>query len=190
MRSLREWFQIHTPVHLPSLNISKCFKWILISREFWTTVHHCAKTEENFDDLCCESSQPIVEYHKIRTQLKRRWIFKRASGNRCLRGAGKTWPPRKAAAAAAAAAAIPCQYIREQSRITEKEKRFPKNKIRTMIPGWHTLRRHYSRFSASSMSTSTPWWMSQWRSESKINWKENSRVRISRIVFTAEASNL
>ena len=47
--------------------------------------------------------------HKIRTTLKRRWIFKRASGNRCLHDAGKTRPPRKAAAAAAAAATIPCQ---------------------------------------------------------------------------------
>ena len=46
--------------------------------------------------------------HKIRTTLKRRWIFKRASGNRCLHDVCKTQPPR---AAAAAAAAIPCQFI-------------------------------------------------------------------------------
>ena len=33
--------------------------------------------------------------HKIRTTLKRRWIFKRASGNCCLHDAGKSWPPQK-----------------------------------------------------------------------------------------------
>ena len=37
---LREWIQIRTPVHLPSLNISKCFKMI-VNSEF--TVHQCAK---------------------------------------------------------------------------------------------------------------------------------------------------
>ena len=70
------------------------------------------------------------------------------------------------------------------------EKRLPKDRIWTMIPGWQTWRRYYTRLSSSSMPTSTPWSTSQLRSESKINWKENSRVRISRIAFTAEASNM
>ena len=96
------------------------------------------------------------EAHKIRTTLIRRWIFKRASGNRCLHDAGETRPPRKAAAAAAAAAAILCQYIREQSPITEQRRILREHRIRTMIPGWHTWRRHYLRLSSSRMSTSTP----------------------------------
>ena len=62
--------------------------------------------------------------HKIRTTLKRRWVFKRTSGNRCLHDAGEPRPPRKAAAAAAAAAAILCQYIRGQSPTTEKKSVF------------------------------------------------------------------
>ena len=95
--------------------------------------------------------------HKIRTTLKRRWIFKRASGNRCLHDAVKTWPRRKAAAAAAAAAAILCQYIRGQRPTTEKKRILREDRIWTTIPGWHTWRRHYSRLSSSSMSTSTPW---------------------------------
>ena len=113
--------------------------------------------EENFDNLCCEPWNVTSKVHKIRTTLKRRWIFKRASGNRCLHDAGKTWPPRKAAAAAAGAAAILCQYIRGQSPTTEKKRVLREGSIWTMISGWHTWRRHYSRISSSSMSTSTPW---------------------------------
>ena len=64
--------------------------------------------------------------HKIRTTWKRRWIFKRALGNRCLHDAGKTRPPRKAAAQAAAAA--PCQYIRE-SPTTEKKIAFERTEF-------------------------------------------------------------
>ena len=59
-----------------------------------------------------------------------------------------------------------------------------------MIPEWHTWRRCSSRPPSSRMCLSTPWSTSQWRSESKIHWKENSCVRNSRIAFTAEASNL
>ena len=103
--------------------------------------------------------------HEIRTTLNRRWIFKRASGNRCLHDAGETRPPRKAAAAAAA---IPWQYIQEQSQNTEKERILREDRIRTMIPRWHSRRRHYSRVSSSNMSTSTPWQTSQRRSESNV----------------------
>ena len=67
--------------------------------------------------------------HKIRTTLKRRWIFKRASGNRCLHYAGKTPASWKAAAAAATAAAILCQYIRGQSPITEKKSVFQRTEF-------------------------------------------------------------
>ena len=72
--------------------------------------------------------------HKIRTTLKRRWIFKCASGNRCLHDAGETRPPRKAEAAAAAAAAILCQYIRGQSPATEKKWILREDRIWTIIP--------------------------------------------------------
>ena len=86
--------------------------------------------------------------HKIRTTLKRRWIFKRASGNRCFHDAGKTWPPRKAAAATAAAAIL-SQYIRGQSPTTEKRRILREDRIWTKIPGWQTWRRHYLKRSSS-----------------------------------------
>ena len=144
--------------------------------------------------------------HKIRTTLKRRWIFKRASGNRCLHDAGNTRPPRKAAAAAAA---ILCRYIRERSLITEKKRILQEDKVRTTIPGWQTCRKHsfetlifaYVYFDTMIDVTEKKreqrvgmLYFQYWERGSvqipKINWKENSRVRIGRIAFTAEALNL
>ena len=154
---LREWIQNHPPVQVPSLNIPECLIWVLTNRGLWVMVHHCAKRKNTFANLPSQPWKSTSMVHKIRTTLKRRWIFKRASGNRCLHDAGKTWLPRKAAAAAAAAAAIPCQYIQEQSRITEKERILREDKIGTMIPGWRAWRTHCSSLSSSSMSTSTPW---------------------------------
>ena len=49
------------------------------------------------------------EAHKIRSKLERRWIFKRASGNRRL--------------------AIPCKYIRGQSPTTEKRGSFERTEF-------------------------------------------------------------
>ena len=80
----------------------------------------------------------------------------------------KPKPPQKTAAAAAAAAAILCQYIRGQKSNYRKNKRLREDKIRTVIPGWHTRRTHFSRLSSSKMSTSTPWLTWQWRSESNV----------------------
>ena len=74
---------------------------------------------------------------KSRTTLKRRWIFKRASGNRCLHDAGQTRLPRKAAAAAAAAAASENKVEK-----IEKERILREDKIRTTTPGWQTCRKH------------------------------------------------
>ena len=141
-----------------------------------------------------------------RVRPARRWTFKRASGNRCLHDAGTTRPPRKAAAAAAAAAAIPRQYIREQCQITEKERIFREDKIRTTIPGWQTCRKHslenlifkYVYFDTMIDVTVKKreqrigrlyfqYWERGSVQNPKINWKENSRGRIA---FTAEASNL
>ena len=49
---------------VPSLNLLEYSTWILTGRGIWITVYHCAKKEENFENLCFESSQPIVEYHE------------------------------------------------------------------------------------------------------------------------------
>ena len=62
--------------------------------------------EENFDNLYCESSQPIVHYHEYGSQdsnnVETKMNLQVCIGkNRCLHDAGKTQPPRKAAAAAA-----------------------------------------------------------------------------------------
>ena len=115
-------------------------------RGLWVTVHHCAKRKKT--SIICVANLHSLPWkttskaHKIRTTLKRRWVFKRASGNRCLHDAGKTRPPRKAAAAAAAAAAIPCQHIREQSQITEQEWILREDTMRITILGWQTCRKH------------------------------------------------
>ena len=162
MKSYENEFKNHPPVQVPSLNILECPIWILTSRESWITVHHCAKRRKksiifgaNLHSLPWNITSKA---DKIRTTLKRRWVFKRASGNRCLHDAGKTQPPRKAAAAAAAAAAILCHYIRGQSPTTEKKWILWEDRIWTLTPGWQTWRRHYLKRSSSSKSTSTPWW--------------------------------
>ena len=171
---LRKWTRkwTHLPVQVPSLNISECLIWILTDRGLWITVRCCAKRKKTsincFANLHNLRWNITSKAHKIRTTLKRRWIFKRASGNRCLHDAVKTRPRREAAAAAAAAAAILCQYIQGQRPTTEKKRILREDRIWTMIPGWHTWRRHYSRLSSSSMSTSAPWWTSQRRSESNV----------------------
>ena len=130
---LRERIQTHPPVQVPSLNDSERLKWILMSRGFWITVHHCAK-KKNTSIICIANLHSLPwnitsMAHKIRTTLKRRWTFKPASGNRCHHDVGKTRPPRKAAAAAAAAAGILCQYIRGESPTTEKKSAFERTEF-------------------------------------------------------------
>ena len=92
---------------------------------------------------------------------------------------------------------------------TEKERILREDKIRTTIPGWKTCRKHsfeilifkYVYFDTMIDVTVKKWeqrigmfFFQYWERVSvqnpKINWKENSRVRIGRIAFTAEASNL
>ena len=59
-------------------------------RGIWITVHHCAKRKKT--SIICVANLHSLPWnttskaHKIRTVLKRRWIFKRASG--------KPLPPR------------------------------------------------------------------------------------------------
>ena len=146
-----------------------------VLHEFWQIVDNVlrfiiARKRKRTSKMCVANLHSLPwkitsMVHKIRTPLKQRLIFKRASGNRSLHDAGKTWLPRRAAAAAAA---IPCQYIRGQSPTTEKKRILREDRIWTLIPGRQTWRRHYSRFSPSSMSTSTPWYTSHWRSESDV----------------------
>ena len=118
---LQEWIQNHLAAQVPSLSISECPIWILTKRGTWIVVHHCAKRKKT--SIICVANLPSPPWkitsmvHKIRTTLKRRWIFKPASGNRCLHDAGKTRPHRRAAAAAAAAAIL-CLYIPRQSPLS------------------------------------------------------------------------
>ena len=96
---LREWIQNHPPVQVPSLTNSERLIRILTNRELWITVHHCANKKKT--SIICVANHHSLPWnitsmaYKIRTTLKRRWIFERASGNRCLLDAGKTRPPRK-----------------------------------------------------------------------------------------------
>ena len=120
---MKSYEKNHPGAQVPSLNISERLIRILTNRELWITVHCCAKRKKTL--IICVANLHSLPWnitsmvHKIRTTLKRRWIFKRASGNHCLHDAGKTQPPRKAAAAAAAAAIL-CQYIRERSQIEKR----------------------------------------------------------------------
>ena len=134
MKSYEMESQNHPPVQVPSVNIPECLFWILTDRGLWITVHHCAK-RKTIVIICVANLHSLPwnvtsKAHKIRTTWKRRWIFKRASGNRCLHDAGKT-PGlfEKQRRAAAVAAAIPYQYIWEQSQITEKERILREEKI-------------------------------------------------------------
>ena len=206
--------QNHPPVQVPSLKISERPIWILTYRGLWITVHHCAKRKKT--SIIC-----VANLHSLRrgisrvrlTRFKQRWNEDESSsvhrGTVAFTMRVKPRPPRKAAAAAAAAAAIPCQYIREQSQITEKERILREDKIRiTAIPGLQTCRKHsfetliFKYVYIDTIKDVTVkkreqrigmWNFQYWERESvqnsNINWKENSRVRIG-IVFTAEASNL
>ena len=68
--------------------------FILTSREFWITVHHCAKKKKT--SIICVANLHSLPWnitskvHKIQTTLNRRRIFNRASENRCLHDAGKS----------------------------------------------------------------------------------------------------
>ena len=210
---LREWIQNHPPVQVPSLNVPERLFWILTNRGLWITVHHCAKRKKT--SIICVADLHSLPWnitskaHKIRTTLKRRWIFKRASGDRCLHDAGKTRLPRKAAVAAAAAAATPRQYIRGQSPATEKKTILREERIWSKISGWQTCkktflrdyhlqvcllrhkdRRHSEEARATYWDVTHPVLRRRECTKSQINWRENSRVRVGRIAFTAEASNL
>ena len=89
---LPEWIQKHPPEKVP-LNVSDRPTWILTSRGLWITVHHCAKRKRT--SIICVVNVPSLRWkitskvHKIRTTLKRKSTFQRASGNRCLHDAGK-----------------------------------------------------------------------------------------------------
>ena len=65
---LQEKFKNYHPVQVPSLNISERLIWILTIRGWWRTVQKLRKKEENFDNLCFESSKPTVEYHEYGSQ--------------------------------------------------------------------------------------------------------------------------
>ena len=117
--------------------------------------------EENFDNLCCESSQPTRGISRVRlTRFKQRWNEDESSSVHretvAFTMRVKPRPPRKAAAAAAAAAAIPCQYIREQSQITAKERILRQTKLGLQFLDDRRAENIPSRLSSSSMSTSTP----------------------------------
>ena len=203
----REWTQNHPPVQVPSLNISECLWWILMSRGLWITVHHRAERKKT--SIICVANLHSLPWnitsraHKIRTTLKRRWIFKRASGNCCLYVAGKTGLLEK-------------QQRQQQSHVntSEDEVQLQKRKRsfeRTEFGLWFLddrrgediIRDSHLQVYFETMIDVTAkkreqrigilyfqYWERGSVQNPQINWKENSRVRIGRIAFTAEASNL
>ena len=144
--------------------------------EFWQIVNyelvlHCA-IRKNTSIICVANLHSLPwnttsKAHKIRTTFKRRWIFKRALGNRYLHDVCKT-RPRKAAAAEAAAAVIPCQDIRGQSPTIEK-----KDPSRGQSLDYDSWMAHVEKTLFEILIFkyvyfgSTPWYMSQWRSGTK-----------------------
>ena len=102
------------------------------------TVNNCAEGRELrwcvfriFQAYRGESRARLIRFEQAETKVKPSSVHRE---NLCLHDAGKPRLPRKAAAAAAA---ILCQFIREQSQITEK-----RTEWRTTIPGWQTCRQH------------------------------------------------
>ena len=171
VQSLTKWLTVVTNEKLrewkSSLSILEYSSRMLTNRGLWIAVHHSAKRKKT--SIICVANLPSLPWkitsmvHKIRTTLKRRWIFKRASGNRCLHDAGKTRPRRKSSSGGSS---IPMSIHPRTKSNYRKGKNPSRRQIRTTIPGWQTCRNIPSRFSSSSMSTSTPWLTSQWRSES------------------------
>ena len=117
--------------------------------------------------------------HKIRTTLKRRWIFKRASGNRSLHDAGKT---RVSSKSSSGGSSNPMSiHPRTKSNYRRRMNPSRRTKLGLQLMDDRRAENIPSRLSSSSMHTSTPKWTSQWRSQSnelgcKTSSIENGRV--------------
>ena len=144
---LQERTQNHLSVHVPLLSAPECPTWILTNRGLSITVHHCAKRKKT--SMICVSNLHSLPWnitgkaHTIRTTLKRRWIFKRASGNRCLHDAGKNPASSKSSSGSSGGSSnLVSIHPRTKSNYRKRKESFEKTKIRTTIPGWQTCRKH------------------------------------------------
>ena len=173
--------------------MSECPIWIVTSLERWITVLCCAKSKRISIIYVVGSSQLTLQNHEWGPQDS----FKVGTKMNLQACIGTPAPSNP-------------MSIHPRTKPNYRKKRIHReDRIWTRIPGWRTWRRHYSRFSSSSMSTSTPWQTSHWRSGSnvlgcytssidnaksgqipKMNWKQIPRVTIGRTAFTAGASHL
>ena len=166
--------------------------------------------EDNFENVCCESSQPTVEYHEyVRlTRFEQRWNEDESSSVQreivafTMRvNPGLLEKQRRQQQSSVNASENEAlshkekdpskgQNLDDDSWMTYVEKTFIQNAhFQVRLLRHHDKRtvkkrkqrigmlyfQHYERRSAQNH---------------QINWKENSRVKIGRIAFTAEASNL
>ena len=130
------------------------------------------KKEENFDNLCFESSQPAVEYNEEGSQDSNNVETKVKPSSVHRETVASTMPPvnpgllekqqRCSSNPMSIHPRTQTNYIKEKdpSRGQNLEKKFLDDRRREDIP----LKR-----SSSSMSTSTPWW----------KWKEKKREQAS-----------
>ena len=176
-------------------------------------IDHCAKRKTT--SIICVASLHSLPWnttskaHKIRTTLKRRSNFKRASGNRCLHDAGKIPASSKSSSGSRGGSSNPMSIDPR----TKSNYRRGKNPSRTQnldYDSWMTdVQKHsfeilifkYVYFDTMIDVTVKKreqrigmLYFQYYERESvhnpKIKWKNNSRVRIGRIAFTAEAANL
>ena len=61
---LQERIQNHLPVQVPSLNTLDYFQMNFDNSWMVNYGSKLRKKEENFDNVCVESSKPTVEYHR------------------------------------------------------------------------------------------------------------------------------
>ena len=64
---LREWIRNHTPARVPSLNTPDYFE-MNFDNSWMVNYGSKLRKEENFDNMCFESSKPTVEYHEYGSQ--------------------------------------------------------------------------------------------------------------------------
>ena len=83
--------------------------------------------------------------HKIRTALKRRWIFQAYIGKSLFSGCGLIPASSKRSSGSNGGGVNPISAHPRTKSNNRKDERLRKNRIWIMITGWHTWKRHYSK---------------------------------------------
>ena len=200
MKSCKNEFKIIENSRVSHMNSDT--SWIMS----WRSI--IAQKEENFDNLCFESSKPTVEKSRVRrTRFEKRWneghTFHRASGIRCLHDAGKNPASSISRSGSSGGSSNPMSTHASTKSYYRNRKSLREVRIWAAILGCQTCRKHsfetlifkYVYFDTMmnvkkkrrEQRTGMSYFQC-WEQNSKINRKENSRMRIDCIVFTVKAS--